>query len=298
MINQGARVHRTGLNPAAHPMRTAAALLLIFLCLRAVADTPHIPAPCTCTVNFPATQSAVVTRELKRATCHCAVISPTAGSDIRGTAGAPLKVDVLELPSDHSSAVAAGAAIALALITGALAVYTAKLWIATRRLVESGETAAQRKLRAYVAVSGVMHEEQIEGHAPRVSITIKNFGATPAYKLAVAADAQMAFAADQLPVATSTSKTLGHLPPGLEFKISRPAVVSIGKARGDEADTAHSRVFVYGCIEYVDTFGNPHFTRFRLEEGPDRRFFACAEGNETDDVLLARSSTRRAPATH
>ena len=279
-------------------MRTAAALLLIFLCLRAVADTPHIPAPCTCTVNFPATQSAVVTRELKRATCHCAVISPTAGSDIRGTAGAPLKVDVLELPSDHSSAVAAGAAIALALITGALAVYTAKLWIATRRLVESGETAAQRKLRAYVAVSDVMHEEQIEGHAPRVSITIKNFGATPAYKLAVAADAQMAFAADQLPVATSTSKTLGHLPPGLEFKIQRSAVVSTGMARGYEADTAHPRVFVYGCIEYVDTFGNPHFTRFRLEEGPDRTFFACAEGNETDDVLLARSSTRRAPATH
>jgi hypothetical protein len=291
MINQGARVHRTGLNPAAHPMRTPAAVLLIFLCLRAVADTPpHTPPPCTCTVNFPATQSAVVTRELRRATCHCAVISPTAGSDIRGTAGSPLKVDVLELPSDHSSAVAAGAAIALALITGALAIYTAKLWMATRRLVESGETAAQRKLRAYVAVSDVVHEEQLEGHVPRVSITIKNFGATPAYKLAVAADAQTAFAVDQIPVATSSSKTLGHLPPGLEFKISRPAVVSIGKARGDEADTAHSRVFVYGCIEYVDTFGDPHFTRFRLEEGSDRRFFACDEGNETDDVLLAHRS--------
>jgi hypothetical protein len=271
-------------------MRTPAAVLLIFLCLRAVADTPHTPPPCTCTVNFPTTQSAVVTRELRRATCHCAVISPTAGSDVRGTAGSPLKVDVLELPSDHSSAVAAGAAIALALITGALAIYTAKLWMATRRLVESGETAAQRKLRAYVAVSDVVHEEQIEGHAPRVSITIKNFGATPAYKLAVAADAQIAFAADQVPVATSTSKTLGHLPPGLEFKIPRPAVVSVGMSRGYDADTAYSRVFVYGCIEYVDTFGDPHFTRFRLEEGLDRRFFACDEGNETDDVLLARSS--------
>jgi hypothetical protein len=72
-------------------------------------------------------------------------------------------------------------------------------------------------------------------------------------------------------------------------------VVSIGTARGNEADTAYSRVFVYGCIEYVDTFGEPHFTRFRLEEGSGRRFFACAEGNETDDVLLAhRSSGARA----
>jgi hypothetical protein len=278
-------------------MRTPAAVLLIFLCVlcfRAVADSPRAPPPCTCTVNFPTTQSAVVTRELKRATCHCAVLSPTAASDTRGTPGAPLKVDVLELPSDHSSAVAAGAAIALALITGALALYTAKLWMATRRLVESGETAAQRKLRAYVGVIDVVHEEQLEGQAPRVTITIKNFGATPAYKLAVAADAQIAFSPDHVPVATSISKTLGHLPPGLEFKISRPAVVSIGTARGHEADSAYSRVFTYGCIEYVDTFGEPHFTRFRLEEGSGRKFFACSEGNETDDVLLAhRSSAAR-----
>ena len=272
-------------------MRTLAAALLIFLCFRAVADTPRGPPPCTCTVNFPTTQSAVVTRELKRATCHCAVLSPTAASDIRGTAGSPLKVDVLELPSDRSSAVAAGAAIALALITGALAVYTAKLWMATRRLIESAETAAQRKLRAYVGVTDVVHEEQVDGHAPRVTITIKNFGATPAYKLAVAADAQIAFSADHVPVATRIGKTLGHLPPGLEFKISRPAVVSIGTVRGNEAATAYSRVFVYGCIEYVDTFGEPHFTRFRLEEGSGTKFFACAEGNETDDVLLAHRSS-------
>jgi len=56
----------------------------------------------------------------------------------------------------------------------------------------------------------------------------------------------------------------------------------------DEAEDARS-VFVYGCIEYVDTFGDPHFTRFRLQDGPDQKFFACQEGNETDDVLLSRS---------
>ena len=280
-------------------MRTPVAVLLFFLCFRAaVADTPHAAPPCTCTVTFPTTQSAAVMRELKRATCHCAVTSPTAGSDIRGAAQLPLKVDVQELPPNYSGAVVAVAAIALALLTGALALYTAKLWRATRGLVESGEAAARRQLRAYVGISDVVHEEQIEGHSPRVSITIRNFGATPAYKLAVAADAQIAFAVDQVPVATSTSKTLGHLPPGLEFKIARPATLSIGTAPGYEVDTTYSRVFVFGCIEYVDTFGDPHFTRFRLEEGADRRFFACAEGNETDDVLLARSSTRRAPATH
>lgn len=271
-------------------MRIPAAVLLFFLCLRAVADTPHAQPPCTCTVNFPPTQSALVTRELKRATCHCAVTSPTAVSDIRGTEQSPLKVDVHQLPRDHSGVVIAVATIALALLTGALTFYTANLWRATRRLVESGEASAQRQIRAYLGVSEVVFEEQTEGRAPQVSITVKNFGATPAYKLAVAADAQIAFTIDQVPVATSTSKTLGHLPPGLELRIARPAVLSIVMAPGDEIDTAYSRIFVYGCVEYVDTFGEPHFTRFRLEEGPDRKFFACDAGNETDDVLLARRS--------
>ena len=271
-------------------MRIPAAVLLFFLCLRALADTPHAQSPCTCMVNFPPTQSSAVTRELKRATCHCAVSSSTAQSDIRGTEQSPLKVDVHALPPDHSSAVVAGAAMALALMTGALAVYTAKLWRATRLLVESGQAAARRQQRAYVGVSEAVCEEQIEGRAPRVGITIKNFGATPAYKLAVAIDAQIAFAVEQVPVATSISKTLGHLPPGLELRIPRTPVLSIGTAPGNEVDTAYSRIFVYGCIEYVDTFGVPHFTRFRLEEGPDRKFFACDEGNETDDVLLARTS--------
>jgi hypothetical protein len=219
------------------------------------------------------------------------VTSPTVATDIRGTAQSPLKVDVHELPPDHSSAVIAVAAIALVLLTGALAFYTANLWRATRRLIESGEASAQRRLRAYVGVSEVAFEEEIEGRAPRVSITIKNFGATPAYKLTVAADAQIAFSVDQVPVATSTCKTLGHLPPGLEVRIPRPAVLSIGTAPGDEVDAAYCRIFVYGCVEYVDTFGEPHFTRFRLEEGADRKFFACDAGNETDDVLLARRSS-------
>ena len=136
-------------------MRIPAAVLLLLLCLRAIADTPHAQPPCTCTVNFPPTQSALVTRELKRATCHCAVTSPTVATDIRGTAQAPLKVDVHDLPRDHSSAVIAVAAVAMVLLTGALAFYTANLWRATRKLIENGQASAQRQLRAYVGVSEV-----------------------------------------------------------------------------------------------------------------------------------------------
>jgi hypothetical protein len=264
-------------------MRTLlAAFLLIFTCLNAGAETPSERPPCTCSVTFPGARSAEVARQLKRATCRCAV------ADVHEVAESPLKVDVHDLPPDHSGTVVAVAIIALALVTGSQALFTARLWRSTRRLAETGEATAHRQLRAYVGVSHVAYEPTIEGQAPRVTITIRNFGSTPAYKLGIAVDAQIANNEQQLSVATSTSRTLGHLPPGVEFAIIRSTVIAPGAGSKDQAEGAHS-AFVHGCVEYVDTFGTPHFTRFRLQDGADGGFFACREGNETDDVMLSRS---------
>jgi hypothetical protein len=259
-----------------------ASILLLLACFDAGADTPSARQACTCTVSFPGAKTAEVARQLKRATCHCAVPDP------QDTAQAPSKVDAHDRPSDHGGPAVAVAILALALVTGSQALYTSRLWKSTRRLADSGQATAHRQLRAYVAVSDIVYEPPIEGQAPRVIVTIQNFGATPAYKLAVAVDAQIADNEQQLSVATSTSRTLGHLPPGVEFAITRSALNCPGTVPADEADSERS-VFVHGCIEYVDTFGEPHFTRFRLRDGPGQKFFACPEGNETDDVLLARS---------
>jgi hypothetical protein len=259
-----------------------AAILMLFACFEAGADTLSARQTCTCTVSVPGAKSAEAARQFKRATCHCAV------SDPRDTAQSPNKVDVHDPPPDHSGSAVAMAILALALVTGSQALYTAKLWKSTRRLADSGQATAHRQLRAYVAVSDIVYEPPIESQAPRVTVTIQNFGATPAYKLAIAVDAQIASNEQQLSVATSASRTLGHLPPGVEFAISRSALIYPGTVPADVADSARS-VFVYGCIEYIDTFGDPHFTRFRLQDGPDQKFFACQEGNETDDVLLSRS---------
>ena len=270
-------------------MRTLlAAFLMIFGCLNAGAETPSERPPCTCTVNFPGARTAEVARQLKRASCRCALTEAHEVSD-----SSPLKVDVHDLPPDHSGTVVAFAIIALALVTGSQAVFTARLWRSTRRLAETGEATAHRQLRAYVGVSNIAYEAPIEGQTPRVTITIRNFGSTPAYKLAIAVDAQIANNEQQLSVATSTSRTLGHLPPGVEFAITRSAVIAPGAGSRDQVEGAHS-AFVHGCIEYVDTFGTPHFTRFRLQDGADGSFFACREGNETDDVMLSR--TRAVPS--
>ena len=246
-----------------------AAILLLLACFEARADTLSARQTCTCTVSVPGTKSAEAARLIKHATCHCDVSDP-------GVTQSQTKGDVHDLPPDHSGSAVAVAILALALVTGSQALYTAKLWKSTRRLADSGQASAHRQLRAYVAVSGIVYEPPVEGQGPRVTVTIQNFGTTPAYKLAIAVAAQIAGNEQQLSVATSPSRTLGHLPPGVEFAITRSALLYPGTVPKDEVDSARS-VFVHGCIEYVDTFGDPHFTRFRLQDGPDGKFFACQE---------------------
>jgi hypothetical protein len=263
-------------------MRTLiAAALLFFACLAAEADTLPPQPTCTCTISFSGHNSPELAHQLKRATCRCSL------ADARGTAQSPIRVDVHDFPPDHSGAAIAAAIVALTLVTGSQAFYIAKLWRSTRQLANSAESTAQRQLRAYLTVSDIILEPQIEGEAPRVTVHIHNFGATPAYKLEIAVEAQIAGDERQLSVATNASRMLAHLPPRVEFAITRAAVEAPGLALADEFDTSRS-VFVHGRIEYVDTFGEPHFTRFRLRGGADQSFLACREGNETDDVLLSR----------
>src|SRR5260221_8240718 len=191
------------------------AILLLLACFEAEADTLSARQTCTCTVSFPGTKPAEAARQFKHAACQCAV------SDPQGTSQSPLKADVHDPPPDHSGSAVAVAILALALVTGSQALYTAKLWKSTRQLHDRGQATAHRQLRAYVAVSDIVYEPPVEGQVPRVTVTIQNFGATPAYKLAIAVDAQIAGNEQQLSVATSSSRTLGHLPPGVEFAITR-----------------------------------------------------------------------------
>ena len=74
----------------------------------------------------------------------------------------------------------------------------------------------------------------------------------------------------------------GEAQPGCASSaMTRSAVMAPGAGSRNVVDSEHL-VFVHGCIEYVDTFGIPHFTRFRLQDSSDGSFFACREGNETD----------------
>jgi hypothetical protein len=172
---------------------------------------------------------------------------------------------------------------AVAIFTGVLAIATFFLWLVTQRMAKDAREAATRQLRAYVSPVAISAEHG-KG-APQVKLVVRNFGKTPAYKLAVSFDATIAFASEDLPANPAIqSVALGHLGPGANYEAKRPALVFMGSnSLPKDIDTAHARIFVFGRIDYVDTFGRKRFTTFRQMENDDKLFVSCGDGNDTDD---------------
>lgn len=116
--------------------------------------------------------------------------------DQRCTDQSPCTIKVL--PSESSEAIAAQATenknekatnerltawatIALAIVTSILAFFTFRLWFATKTLVEGGEDAAKKELRAYVALDTIDHFSK---NGP-LRFSIRNYGQTPAHHVSI-----------------------------------------------------------------------------------------------------------------
>lgn len=78
-------------------------------------------------------------------------------------------------------------AAAVALFTLALAVVTYFLWRSTKALANEARNTSTRQLRAYVFP---VQFEKLIGASTNVRVTAKNFGQTPAYKIAMTAHAE------------------------------------------------------------------------------------------------------------
>jgi hypothetical protein len=85
--------------------------------------------------------------------------------------------------NDNEKAVVAGFTIVLAISTIGLWLATNRLWAAgERQLVHLGDTA-ERQLRAYIGIDNVIMTEVEEGKKPKLSLRVRNYGQTPAYRL-------------------------------------------------------------------------------------------------------------------
>ena len=167
-------------------LRVIAGLLLLFAADSAFSDGPPPRPPESAEKQQPAPQQPKDTPHAQQ----------------RGTEDRPLVVKVAPAPKSQNEIDAEredrkerstndhlliALNVLLVLGTGVLAVFTAKLWIATDRLVSGADKTAETQLRAYVALSEISTTfilDQRGIHGWRVNAIWRNFGRTPTRKMA------------------------------------------------------------------------------------------------------------------
>jgi hypothetical protein len=132
-------------------------------------------------------------------------------------------------------------------------------------------STAKRQLRAYVFVysaeiSNIMSDQNVA-----VTLVVKNFGQTPAYKLSAwlgvdilpfPLKTPLSSAADIQQIANTNIGPGGEQ--AMKFSSDRPIPVEL---RDEFEPQKISAVYVHGTIKYVDAFKIRRFTNFRLYKG-------------------------------
>ena len=155
---------------------------------------------------------------------------------------------------------------ALAVLTALLVAVTGGLWVATRSLVKGAETTAQRQLRAYVFVEG----EERPDHVPiidaiqgmiSVPFVIRNRGLTPAYKMR--RWTRVEILPYPLTAPLEMNPISGSVP--LDLGPSTPVYISAVRKRAwstaeiNGTLSGRLRIYIYGQIDYFDTFEKPQY---------------------------------------
>jgi len=179
--------------------------------------------------------------------------------------------------------------VVLGLATSILGIATWKLWRSTDKLVAGAESTAKTQLRAYVAVCDVKILYADGEWQPNIRVTYQNYGKTPAHEVENRMDYFFQIAGTPsfkdlkqkdprtMYLAPSQDRTTSLIIRQVDWILFKDAVAKKAVA-----------VFVYGEIHYADAFGEPRWTRYRLQLAPDDEgikedsFVLCAEGNEAN----------------
>jgi hypothetical protein len=208
----------------------------------------------------------------------------------------------------------------ISLFTAFLALATFCLWLATRNLVASGEKASRTQLRAYVGVGATDFGFETPGEKdPKYvplnpanpvpgyvlkdfqTVTVTNFGQTPAYDVVVFSyhswcpfpsrlpdnwHEQTKDVVSKAPVRATTSRLLLQPRQSALSKHSIDDVRPITAARNRK-----NALYVWGRIYYRDIYGRPWRTRFCYIWEPwhphGARFVPYEEHNDEDQVPLS-----------
>ena len=167
----------------------------------------------------------------------------------------------LKIAEDHAAASQTAAAAARANAAAATATTKAMLNI------------AKRQLRAYVSADSVTISGVKPNHVPKVVISVKNYGQTPAIKFVIGAG--MGFDTYPSSFSPSTSREginadIGQLGPQQPANSHLTGVV-LKQLDIDRIMSGKWAVYAVGVVEYEDIFGFFHKTTFRFYcRGPER----------------------------
>jgi len=178
--------------------------------------------------------------------------------------------------------------VALALFTLGLMIYTAKLWGATKKLMEGARDATIQQLRAYISIETAEITGIGAGQTPVATLVIKNCGQTPAYALTQMGGIALGTSFDTLPPPTGpTEMTNASLSPGASNTCPHQAPIILDAALSTALQTGSLTLWVYGEIRYRDAFNMSRFKRYRYMIGGHvatrgKELAICEEGNEED----------------
>lgn len=158
------------------------------------------------------------------------------------------------------------ATILIAVFTGGVFVFTARMWWTAR-------DTAKRQLRAYMGVSEEMHVPggKIGGHG-KVTFQpfMKNYGSTPAYNVWVEGNAGIFKKSEIGPsfhyrIKKTPNPSKGTMSPGQTNYIVCETEEDISDQTIKGINFSDDALFVYGTVHYNDAFTKPRKTNFCFE---------------------------------
>jgi hypothetical protein len=162
---------------------------------------------------------------------------------------------------------------------------------ATRDSVNTMEATARRQLKAYVFVHSSAIADLAVGRAFKLTVAIRNYGQTPAYKFKVSVNADIAASFDTVPAPPQSDSTMGALGPGATFDILGEFRRAVSQQEIDGLINGQLTLFIYGRVTFEDAFGNgDRFLHFPLVTGgahglvpANRNLYSSPQGNYTDE---------------
>jgi hypothetical protein len=176
-----------------------------------------------------------------------------------------------------------------AFFTGLIALYAIRQYVESRR-------SSERQLRAYITVGSIRFQRPGLPNGDdlpwRIEFSVRNSGQTPAYRVGVIvqSDVGVTRKPDDAIFELGDGKVSypeSLLPPGTVHEVRLADGLEFGKSEFLDYQSKNLAAYIWGRVDYVDCFGNPHWTQFQAQSlfGSDTHFGYFGKGNRTDDEL-------------